>query len=61
MFVMRGFFLTVPWQLQEAASLDGANSWQTFWRIMMPMAPPVTSATFPENSESILDFPSGRR
>lgn len=37
-FVMRGFFLTVPWQLQEAAALDGANSWQTFWRIMIPMA-----------------------
>lgn len=37
-FVMRGFFLTVPWQIQEAAALDGANSWTTFWRIMMPMA-----------------------
>lgn len=37
-FVMRGFFLTVPWQVQEAAALDGANSWATFWRIMMPMA-----------------------
>ena len=37
-FVMRGFFLTVPWELQEAAALDGANSWQTFWRILMPMA-----------------------
>jgi ABC-type glycerol-3-phosphate transport system permease component len=37
-FVMRGFFLTVPWQIQEAASLDGANSWTIFWRIMFPMA-----------------------
>ena len=37
-FVMRGFFLTVPWQIQEAAALDGASSWQTFWRIMFPMA-----------------------
>jgi ABC-type glycerol-3-phosphate transport system permease component len=37
-FVMRGFFLTVPWQIQEAAAIDGANSWVTFWRIMMPMA-----------------------
>jgi ABC-type glycerol-3-phosphate transport system permease component len=37
-FVMRGFFLTVPWQIQEAAALDGAGSWQTFWRIMFPMA-----------------------
>jgi ABC-type glycerol-3-phosphate transport system permease component len=37
-FVMRGFFLTVPWQIQEAAALDGANSWTIFWRIMFPMA-----------------------
>lgn len=37
-FVMRGFFLTVPWQIQEAAALDGANSWLIFWRIMFPMA-----------------------
>lgn len=37
-FVMRGFFLTVPWELQEAASIDGATSWQIFWRIMFPLA-----------------------
>ena len=24
---MRGFFLTVPWEIQEAAALDGAGSW----------------------------------
>lgn len=37
-FVLRGFFLTVPWQIQEAASLDGASSWRTFWSIMFPLA-----------------------
>ncbi len=37
-FVMRGFFLTVPWELQEAATLDGASSWGVFWRLMMPLA-----------------------
>ncbi len=37
-FVMRGFFLTVPWELQEAASLDGATSWQILWRVMFPLA-----------------------
>ncbi len=37
-FVMRGFFLTVPWELQEAASIEGANSWQTFWTIFFPLA-----------------------
>jgi hypothetical protein len=37
-FVMRGFFLTVPWEIQEAANIEGANTWQTFWQVMMPMA-----------------------
>lgn len=37
-FVMRGFFLTVPWEIQEAAYVDGAGSWTVFWRIMFPMA-----------------------
>jgi ABC-type glycerol-3-phosphate transport system permease component len=37
-FVMRGFFLTVSWELQEAAQLDGASSWGIFWRLMMPLA-----------------------
>jgi ABC-type glycerol-3-phosphate transport system permease component len=37
-FVMRGFFLTVPWEIQEAAAVDGANSWTIFWKIMFPMA-----------------------
>jgi multiple sugar transport system permease protein len=37
-FVMRGFFLTVPWEYQEAASIEGASSWQIFWKIMFPLA-----------------------
>jgi ABC-type glycerol-3-phosphate transport system permease component len=37
-FVMRGFFLTVPWEIQEAAAVDGASSWTIFWKIMFPMA-----------------------
>lgn len=37
-FVMRGFFLTVPWDIQEAAAIDGANSWTVFWQIMFPLA-----------------------
>jgi ABC-type glycerol-3-phosphate transport system permease component len=37
-FVMRGFFLTVPWDIQEAAEMEGASSWKIFWYIMMPLA-----------------------
>jgi ABC-type glycerol-3-phosphate transport system permease component len=38
LFVMRGFFSTVPGELQEAARLDGARDFGVYWRIFMPLA-----------------------
>jgi multiple sugar transport system permease protein len=32
---------SIPTQLQEAAELDGANLWQRFWSITLPMISPV--------------------
>ncbi|ATG51918.1 sugar ABC transporter permease [Brachybacterium vulturis] len=37
-FLMRQFFLGLPDELEEAARLDGANPFQIFSRIMMPLA-----------------------
>ncbi|WP_425148621.1 carbohydrate ABC transporter permease [Deinococcus sp.] len=37
-FVMRGFFVSLPWDFQEAAKLDGCNDWLIFIRIMVPLA-----------------------
>lgn len=39
-FLLRQFFLTLPAELEEAARIDGANVWQTFWRVMLPLAKP---------------------
>lgn len=39
-FLMRQFFLSLPRELEEAAKLDGANHWQIFTRIMLPLAKP---------------------
>lgn len=39
-FLIRQFFLSMPAELEEAARIDGANPWQTFWRIMVPLAKP---------------------
>ena len=33
--------LTIPDELLEAARVDGANAWQTFWRIKIPLLMPV--------------------
>ncbi|MFD6178321.1 MULTISPECIES: carbohydrate ABC transporter permease [unclassified Isoptericola] len=43
-FLMRQFFLGLPVELEEAARLDGANPFQVFWRIMLPLAAPGISA-----------------
>jgi multiple sugar transport system permease protein len=43
-FLMRQFFVSLPQELEEAARLDGANSFQIFWRVMLPLAKPSISA-----------------
>lgn len=37
-FLLRQFFLSLPDELEEAAKLDGCNVWQTFFKIMLPLA-----------------------
>ena len=39
-FVLTAFFRTLPTEMEEAALIDGATPWQTFWRIMLPLAKP---------------------
>ncbi|WP_342371748.1 carbohydrate ABC transporter permease [Propioniciclava soli] len=39
-FLMRQQFLSLPVELEEAARLDGCNPFQTFWRVMLPLASP---------------------
>jgi raffinose/stachyose/melibiose transport system permease protein len=40
-FWMRAFFLTVPRSLVEAARIDGAGTWFTLWRVLLPLARPA--------------------
>ncbi|MEY9852800.1 multiple sugar transport system permease protein [Leifsonia sp. EB41] len=35
----------IPTELYEAASLDGANAWQKFWRVTFPLLKPVSAIT----------------
>jgi len=43
-FLLRQFFRTMPGDLEEAARLDGANAWQIFTRIVLPLSQPVLAA-----------------
>ena len=39
-FLLVGFFKSLPGSLREAAMLDGASEWTIFWRVMLPLARP---------------------
>jgi multiple sugar transport system permease protein len=43
-FLLRQFFVTMPGDLEDAARIDGANAWQVFWRIVVPLSQPVLAA-----------------
>jgi raffinose/stachyose/melibiose transport system permease protein len=51
-FILRGFFRTIPKELDEAARIDGASAFGLYWRIILPLALPALAALF------ILDFVS---
>jgi len=40
-FIMRQFFLQIPISVEEAARLDGAGPFRTFWYVVLPMAKPA--------------------
>ncbi|NUT37350.1 MAG: carbohydrate ABC transporter permease [Hamadaea sp.] len=45
-FMMRQFFRTLPRELDEAAHIDGANSFQIYWRVILPLAKPALASLF---------------
>jgi multiple sugar transport system permease protein len=40
-FLLKGFFDSLPQELYEAASIDGAPEWQVFLRISLPLVKPI--------------------
>ena len=44
LFLMRQYFLTIPKDYEEAARLDGAGYFKTYWRVMLPLATPALAA-----------------
>lgn len=47
-FLFRQYFETIPLEIDEAAKLDGAGLWRTYWQLILPLSKPaiVTVAIF---------------
>ena len=45
-WLMKGFFDTIPRELDESARVDGASSWQIFWKIILPLVRPILVVIF---------------
>ncbi len=40
-FLLKGFFDSLPQELYESSEIDGASQWQNFWLITMPLSKPI--------------------
>jgi ABC-type glycerol-3-phosphate transport system permease component len=43
-FILRGFFMRQPKELEDAAILDGCSAFDVYWRVMLPLARPGLAA-----------------
>jgi multiple sugar transport system permease protein len=43
-FVLSNYMKTIPKELTEAALVDGASVWRTFWSVIMPLSRPALAA-----------------
>jgi ABC-type maltose transport system permease subunit len=40
-WLMKGFFDSIPREIDESAQVDGANHWQAFWMLIVPLVRPI--------------------
>jgi maltose/maltodextrin transport system permease protein len=45
-WTIKGYFETIPAEIEENARVDGATVWQTFYRVLLPMAVPILMVVF---------------
>ncbi|MBW7474239.1 carbohydrate ABC transporter permease [Paenibacillus oenotherae] len=43
MFLYVGYLRSLPTELDEAAMIDGASVWQTFWKVIFPLLGPINA------------------
>jgi len=44
-WMLKGYFDTIPKELEEAAIMDGASQWTVFTRVMLPLCRPALAVT----------------
>lgn len=58
-FLLRQFFMSIPLDLDEAARIDGASTWNILWRIILPLSGPALATvaifSFIGNWSNLLD------
>ena len=45
-FLFTQFFKTIPYELEEAAYLDGASRWTVLWKLLVPLSRPAIATLF---------------
>ena len=45
-WTIKGYYDTLPAEIEEAARVAGATAWQAFWRVLLPMALPILMVVF---------------
>ncbi len=45
-WTIKGYYDTIPYEIEEAAKVDGATPWQTFRLVLLPMAVPILVVVF---------------
>ena len=45
-FMLSGFFKSIPFELYEAGSIDGFSDWGVFYRVGLPLAKPAIATAF---------------
>lgn len=40
-FLLVNFMRSIPWELQEAATVDGAGTWRLYWHVILPLVRPA--------------------
>jgi len=44
-WILRGFFISVPVEIEEAARVDGASDWRVLWSVLFPLVAPGIIST----------------